>query len=362
MMDYTHPDARVIKERVDMLRLWNAWVEADDLRRRSFLGSMNWEHRNGRQYLYSRKAKVAKSLGPRSAATENAFAAFTEGKRSNADRLKSLGWEIDRQASVLRVLGAGRLPVMAARTLRTLRSHGKQTGIRVVGTNALYAYEAMAGVMFTPAATATGDVDPLVDDRNRLALLADDGERTGLTRLIQAKVDRTFRSRGPRDFRLTNDRGYMIEFIRPQPGPVHRDMPGQAPLEEGDVAPAPVFGLQWLLGAPAVDVVVLDERGHPAPMRCPDPRWWSLHKAWLANREDGDPHRKRSDRDQSALVMRLLQERMPHLRFDDDLLAAVPNALAEMLPKTESDTSSMKRESSPFGIPDPAVPPLPFDT
>ena len=96
-----------------------------------------------------------------------------------------------------------------------------------------------------------------------------------------------------------------------------------------DVQPTPVFGLQWLLGAPAVDVVVLDERGHPAPMRCPDPRWWSLHKAWLANREDRDPHKKRRDRDQSALVMRLIQERMPHLRFDDDLLAAGPNALAE---------------------------------
>ena len=116
MMDYTDPDARIIKERVDMLQLWNAWVEADELRRHSFLGSMNWEDRNGKQYLYSRKAKVAKSLGPRSDATEKTFAAFTDGKRSNADRLKSLGSEIDRQASVLRVLGAGRLPVMAART------------------------------------------------------------------------------------------------------------------------------------------------------------------------------------------------------------------------------------------------------
>lgn len=187
-MEFTDLDAKAIKERVDMLQLWHAWVEADDLRRHSFHGSMNWEDRNGKQYLYSRKAKVVKSFGPRSAATEQTFAAFAEGKGANADRLKSLGSEIERHASVLRVLGAGRLPVMAARTLRALRSHGKQTGIRVVGTNALYAYEAMAGAMVTSAATATGDIDLLVDDRNRLTLLTEEGERTGLTRLDQART------------------------------------------------------------------------------------------------------------------------------------------------------------------------------
>lgn len=342
-----------------MLQLWDAWADADDLRRHSFLGSMNWEDRNGKKYLYSRKAKVVKSLGPQTPATEKTFAAFTEGKKANADRLKSLGSEIERQASVLRVLGAGRLPVMAARTLRALRSHGKQTGIRVVGTNALYAYEAMAGVMFTSAATATGDIDLLVDDRSRLTLLSEEGERTGLTRLVQAKVDKTFRSRGPRDFRLTSDRGYMIEFIRPEPRPVHRAMPGQAPLEEGDVEPAPIFGLQWMVSSPAVDVVVLDERGHPAPMRCPDPRWWTLHKAWLANREDRDPLKKQRDREQAALVMRLIQERMPHLRFDDERLAGAPSALRRMIPETARDIGS---DDGPFDIPDLSAPPTPFDT
>lgn len=64
MMEFTDLDAKAIKERVDMLQLWHAWVEADDLRRHSFRGSMNWEDRNGKQYLYSRKAKVVKSLGP----------------------------------------------------------------------------------------------------------------------------------------------------------------------------------------------------------------------------------------------------------------------------------------------------------
>ena len=101
--------------------------------------------------------------------------------------------------------------------------------IRIVGTNALHAYEALTGVVFSRAATATGDLDLLVDDRNRLQLVPADGRRKGLIALIQKKGDRTFHPRGPGDFRLINERGDMIEFIRPQPGSMHRHMPGAEP-------------------------------------------------------------------------------------------------------------------------------------
>ncbi len=223
-----------------MAQFWNAWSETESLRRHSFLGSMNWETRNARHYLYRRRVGVAKSLGPRSAETEEIFAAFTEGKKANAERLRALNEEIRVQAIVLRALGAGRLPLMAARTLRAPQSH-RTDSIRTVGTNALYAYEALAGVTFSRDSTATGDLDLLVDDRNRLQLVSEDGKRTGLSSLIQKKVDRTFRPRGPGDCRLINERGYMVEFMRPQPRPMHRRMPGAEPLEKGDVEPSPIF-------------------------------------------------------------------------------------------------------------------------
>ncbi|MDE0523445.1 MAG: nucleotidyltransferase domain-containing protein [Boseongicola sp.] len=320
------------RERIDMTQLWNARSEADQRRRHSFAGSMNWETRNGRQYLYSRKGRVSKSLGPRSDATERVFAAFTEGKRDNAARLKTLKGEMERQAGVLRALDAGRLPVTAAQTLRVLGDHSKRTNIRVVGTNALYAYEALAGVVFSSSSTATGDIDFLVDDRNRLKLVTDDGDPTGLARLIRAKVDRTFQPRRAGDFRLTNDKGYMVEFIRPQPNPVWRKRPGADPLEEGDVAPAPIVGLQWLVNAPAVDAMVLDARGFPAPMLCPDPRFWALHKLWLSRQHGRQPVKKARDASQGHLVMKLVRERLPHLAFDEDFRAKLPGELRRMAP------------------------------
>ena len=338
MMRFSELGSRVARERIDMVQLWNAWSETESLRRHSFLGSMNWEIRNAKHYLYRRRAGGVKSLGPRSAETEGIFAAFTEGKKVNAERLKALNEEIRVQASVLRALGAGRLPLMAARTLRALRSHRSES-VRTVGTNALYAYEALAGVIFSRDSTATGDLDLLVDDRSRLQLVSEDGKRTGLVALIQKKVDRTFRPRGPGDFRLINQQGYMVEFIRPQPRPMHRRMPGAEPLEKGDVEPAPIFGLQWLVNAPAVETVVLDERGFPVPMRAPDPRYWALHKSWLSNRPDRASLMRSRDRQQAELVTRLIQEQLLHLPFDAEWMAGLPKELRRMVPQESSGDS-----------------------
>lgn len=336
MMNYNVLDARTIRERVDMSQLWDAWALADDLRRHSFRGGLGWEVRNGRDYLYSRKRGVVKSLGPRGAETERIHAAFHAGREANKIRLASLSTEMERQAAILRSLNAGRLPVMAARALRSLRAHDKAAMIRVIGTNALYAYEILAGVVFNAESMATSDIDILVDDRNRLGLLTDADEQIGLTRLVQQTVDKTFQSRGTMDFRLTNDRGYMIEFVHPEPAPIDRPMPGEAPLEAGDIRPAPIVGLQWLVNAPVVEVMVLDERGFPAPMRCPDPRYWAVHKLWLSTRDDRDPQKKIRDGQQAQVMMQLITEHLPQFAMDAAFRQMLPKALAAHLAPSQT--------------------------
>ena len=196
------------------------------------------------------------------------------------------------------------MPVPAARILRAIRLAAPHAAIRVVGTNALYAYEVLAGVKFDASSTATGDIDLLVDDRNRLKILTESEEEMGLIGLIHREVDKSFQPRSPRDFRLTNKDGYMVEFIRPEPRPIFRKMPGGTPLVAGDVEPAPIGGLQWLVNAPSVEVVAIDDGGFPVPMRTPDPRFWAAHKLWLAGRENRDPQKKNSRRPAGAPACR----------------------------------------------------------
>jgi len=109
-MFFNELDARSIKEQVDQAQLWSAWIDADRMRRHSFMGTLDWEERNGRRYLYRRKGGTVKSFGLFGPETERARSAFQKGKEENAERLRVLSGEMDRQAAVLRAIGAGRIP------------------------------------------------------------------------------------------------------------------------------------------------------------------------------------------------------------------------------------------------------------
>lgn len=322
-------DARTARERINLAQVWNAWIEAEDLRRHSFLGTMGFETRDSKDYLYRRIGNSGKSLGPRSARTEAQLERFRSAREENRLRLETLADGMTKQAAILRGLRDGRMPVVAARILRELRIHGRATGIRVVGTNALYAYEAIAGVVFDAGVTATGDIDLLQDDRRRLRLMTEERNLTGLAQLVCDRVDRSFRARNKRDYRLTNDEGYMVELIRPEPRPAWKRMPGAEPKTEGDLVGAPVIGLQWLVNAPAIEAIVVDENGFPAPVRSPDPRFWAAHKLWLSKREDRDPVKKGRDAAQGAAVLQLVQERLPQMPLDAQFLAGLPKTLAD---------------------------------
>lgn len=324
-------DLRIARERINLSQNWEAWIEAEDLRRHSFLGTMGFEQRDGADYLYRRIGHVGKSLGPRSSDTEQLLERFKASREQNKTRLQALAGSLTTQAAILRGLGAGRMPVVPARILREVRAHGKQTGLRVVGTNALYAYEALAGVVFEEGATATGDIDLLQDDRRRLRLLTEERTFTSLARLIQEKVDRSFQPRSKRDYRLTNSDGYMVELIRPEPRPAWKKMAGTEPSLEGDLVGAPITGLQWLVNAPSVEAVVVDERGFPAPMTCPDPRYWAAHKLWLSQREDREPVKKGRDLAQAEAVIALVRERLPQMPIDATFLATLPKELAAQI-------------------------------
>jgi hypothetical protein len=99
-------------------------------------------------------------------------------------------------------LNVGCLPIMASWALRAIRKHNKQALLRVIGTDVLYAYEALAGVMFNSETTATGGIDKLKGGRSRLSLLTEADEQIGLIRLVQSQVDKTFQPPIKMDFRL----------------------------------------------------------------------------------------------------------------------------------------------------------------
>ncbi|WP_112097752.1 GSU2403 family nucleotidyltransferase fold protein [Mesorhizobium hawassense] len=317
---------------IDTQQVYEAWLSAEAERMRRFAGSMRWVERNGADYLLRKIRQAETSLGLRSQETEKAFAAFSEGRDLNKDLLAGLSARLDGLAKVNVAMGLGRVPAIAARILRRCAETnllGKQ--LLVVGTNSLFAYEALAGVQISSGLVATGDIDLLFDSRRRISFVTSEKiSQSGLIGILR-KVDKSFRPLQPRAFRATNRDGYLVDLIRPQARNVLGDRsPASITSIADDLEGAPIDGLQWLINAPKTDGIAIDERGYPVKIPTIDPRVFALHKAWLARRPDRSAVKASRDREQSEAAA-LIAEQYLKLPMDEDeeYLAAFPAALRE---------------------------------
>ena len=213
---------------------------------------------------------------------------------------------------------------MTERLLRSLDDNGLLgRTIRVLGTNALYAYEAVAGVRVDQGLTTTEDVDLLFDARARVSLIWDAGEDSNsLLRLLQ-RVDKSF-ERSPQGFRAVNRTGYLVDLIKPIPEPPWKSEPDRIGDDADDLVAVGIEGLDWLCNAPAFEAVAIDERGEPLPIVTSDPRVFAAHKLWLSKRSDREPIKRRRDLEQARAVARLAADYLQHLPFRAEELQMLP--------------------------------------
>ncbi len=314
MPDFVDINADQRREAVNSRQRFEAWRVAA-AREAETHGSMVWTLVKGREYLvraaYDRQGRRRQSsLGPRSPETERIKAEFEVGREDAKARLAALQPVMVRQAAINRVLGLGRVPLVSARVLRLLdRSGLLGAGIRVVGTHALYAYEAACGVHFDSGLTTTEDVDLLLDSRARLSFVASEElEEASLMRLLQ-KADRSFR-RSAQSFRAVNHDGFLVDLIKPLRNPPN-----------------------WHESAPAFEAMAIDMRGGPLRMVTSDPRVFAAHKYWVSQRLDCDPLKRARDLAQARAVASLTATHLAHLSFAAEELRMLPKELiAEVSP------------------------------
>lgn len=217
--------------------------------------------------------------------------------------------------------------MVAARILRRCDEAGLLgTQLTVVGTNALFAYEALSGVLADSGPIASGDIDLLYDARRGLSLAVEGVREAGLIGLLR-EADHSFALLRPRGFRAANRDGYLVDLIRPEPKDVFRHrLPAAMSDLPDDLEGAAIFGLAWLVSAPKVEAVPLDERGYPLRMVAIDPRVFALHKVWLSRRPEREALKARRDIAQAkaagAIAVHYLR-----LPFDAKPLAALPAEL-----------------------------------
>ncbi|WGR93333.1 nucleotidyltransferase domain-containing protein [Bradyrhizobium sp. ISRA435] len=296
-------------------------------------GSLTWAKSKGHEYLvrsYYDKAGRRKqsSLGARSAETEKMKADFEAKRAAAEDRLKNLRDTINRQAAINRALGLGRVPLIGARIMRALDGFGMLgSGIRILGTNAIYGYEASSGVRIDPSLATTEDIDLLFDARGGLTFVGDDVSESSLLKILQ-RVDTSFQ-RAKQTFRAVNRDGYLVDLIKPMQSPPWKTAPDKIGSDPEDLSAIQIEGLDWLQNSPRFEAVAIDEKGEPVRIVAPDPRVWAVHKLWLSRRADREPLKRQRDAAQAEAVGALVANYLTHLPFDTEQLRMLPKELVD---------------------------------
>lgn len=344
-MAYAELEEDQARQLINTEQVFDAYRSAQATLRDHFMGSMAWKTVDGRAYLYRARNGIWASLGPRSPETEAIRERFVKGRIRARLRKLGLTQRLNKMAPVNRAHRLGRVPVIAARILRALaEARLARPVIATVGTNALYAYERMVGVQIAESDLETADLDLLFDARASLKLVAPAVAASGVAGLLR-KVDHSFEIVGKAGFRAANRDGYIVDLITPAPkAPILPSGRRRIGSDSDDLTAVEITGLSWLVNSPKASVTAIDLRGYPVVMTVPDPRAFALHKAWLAERADRHPQKRRRDRAQAELVAGLLVRYLPHLPFEDPILGALPAALRNQAPSLISATAAEDRK------------------
>lgn len=297
---------------------------------KEFEGNMFWRKQEGKEYLIRSSRRGAQTgLGARSLDTESIYNKFQARKTETEERLAQLSERMKSNIRLNRALLVGRVDNTIINILNSLYDAGLEDHLTVIGTNALYAYEAAAGVRIEEEHLATEDLDLLWDNRKKLTLaIREKITDSGLLGILK-RVDKSFQLLRPTQlYTAMNNAGYQVDVIR-RLGPGSDQEPAQLTNNADDFWAVRARNADWLLSAPKFESVIVGANGDMSKMVTVDPRAFALFKVWMAQDKDRDPVKKLRDVNQAKVVVPLIQAYLPQLSFDD--IKVFPTEVREML-------------------------------
>lgn len=343
-MNFNQIDSEQRKIYINTCQVYQAFIETL-CQAQQFKGGMRWKKTGDKFYLFKTRdgRGNGKSMGVKSPETEAIYTAFHQQKRQTEDRLTELQNSLTRQARLAVAVGINRVPKTAARVLRVLAQEGLLGhGLSVLGTHALYAYEAAAGLHFDTALMETMDIDLLYDCHKKLKL-AGNINHYGLIGLLK-KADASFEIAAKGHYRAVNNKGFMVELIKTLPEPPTKIEQQSLSDLTDDLVAAEIEGLQWLENAPVFRQLVIAEDGVPVEFVVPDPRYFALHKLWLSQQKTREAIKKPRDYQQAQAVAKLAVDYLG-LSFDDPALRSFPASIRALLPDFLDELAGLEQEN-----------------
>ena len=308
--------AAITRQSIDAVAVFEALADAG-AEAAQVRGGMYWHagppsSPESKYLVRTTPAGAEKSLGPRTPETQAIYDKFTQKKQASAERLAGLKAALDQHQRMNRALRVGRVDPLVVALLNRLASTQLSGHFRVVGTHALYAYEAAAGVRLEADALATRDIDLLWDTRKRLVFSTQLARVDSSMLGVLKKVDPTFRIRQSQKYTAVNKDGFEVDIIR-------REQTGDDPHpiklsdEDDDFWVVQARRGQVLLDSPSFCAVVVATNGTMARMNTVHPATFVAFKRWMAAQADRDALKRRRDLLQADAVQKLLEHYLPQV-------------------------------------------------
>ena len=282
--------ASISRQYIDAVSVFEALEEARE-EAAQVRGGMYWHAGpasapDAKYLVRTTPAGAETSLGPRTPENEAIYERFTQRKRESTERVAGLKAALEQHQRLNRALRVGRVDPLVVALLGRLASTQLSPHFRVVGTHALYAYEAIAGVRLDSDTLATRDIDLLWDTRKRIIFSTQLARVDSSMLGVLKKVDSTFRIRKSQKYTAVNKDGFEVDIIR---------------------------RASVLLDSPSFSAVIVASNGTMARMNTVHPATFVAFKRWMANQADREALKRRRDVLQADTAQALLDTYLPQV-------------------------------------------------
>lgn len=304
-MDFLPISDNAARQAIDSSTIFEEWRRVER-EASAYAGGMYFKREGRYEYLVKTSTDNRQQrIGPRSAATEAIFEEFVAHKNVAEARRKSLREALTEAERMNKALKVGRAPSKLIAVLQALEGAGLGEHFTVVGTHALYAYEAAASVRIVQGALATQDVDLLWDARRRVKFMTTIARIDKSVLQILQEAEPSFRRKDGQAETAIDDKGFEVDFLRREP--VDDDPhPFRFSSDESDLWPVRAERAGVLTSASRFEHLVIGATGRMALMRTIDPSTFVNFKRWMSGKRDRPESKRRRDARQADIVAAML--------------------------------------------------------
>ena len=285
----------------------------------SYRYKMVWQkHKDGYELLTKVELSSGKReyLGRKDETTLKIKEDFKASKIKMKEKLSSLKEKLVKNSKLNKLEGIARAPKELVDIFLKINEIGLDDKLIVIGTNALYAYEAKCGLAIEQEHLATRDIDLLNRKDKGISFIFKELRLSRSAIEFLHTIDKSFVKSAEASYRFINDDGVWIELINPVSESVKQESYKDNLFS--DVIPLAMDGMQWLENSRLFKETIISENGKCANITTIHPLEFAIYKQWLSKQEDRDYQKHIRDQQQSKLVTQLMQECMVNIDIEEE--------------------------------------------